>query len=131
MGIDHRYAAPVRDTAVDLASCRAGTLRALAVTSASRSQSAPDIPTIAESGVPGFELVGWNGLFMPAKTPPDILAKLHQDAVAALTHPSVTSKLEEMGVEVTASTPAELTAYLKSEMAKWNSIIAEIGIKAE
>jgi tripartite-type tricarboxylate transporter receptor subunit TctC len=121
----------VRDTAVDLASCRAGTLRALAVTSASRSQSAPDIPTIAESGVPGFELVGWNGLFMPAKTPPDILAKLHQDAVAALTHPSVTSKLEEMGVEVTASTPAELTAYLKSEMAKWNSIIAEIGIKAE
>ena len=110
---------------------RSGTLRALAVTSATRARSAPDIPTVAESGVPGFELVGWNGLFMPAKTPPDILAKVHKDAVAALAHPSVKSKLEEMGVEVTTSTPTELAAYLKSEMEQWGPIIREIGIKAD
>ena len=93
---------------------RNGTLRALAVSSATRAHSAPDIPTVTESGVPGFELVGWNGLFMPARTPQDIIAKVHKDAVAALAHPSVKSKLEDMGVEVTASTPSELAAYLKS-----------------
>jgi tripartite-type tricarboxylate transporter receptor subunit TctC len=110
---------------------RNGTLRALAVTSATRAHSAPDVPTVAESGVPGFELVGWNGLFMPARTPPDIIAKVHKDAVAALAHPSVKSKLEDMGVEVTASTPSELAVYLKSEMERWGPIIREIGIKAD
>jgi tripartite-type tricarboxylate transporter receptor subunit TctC len=114
-----------------LPQARASTLRALAVTSAARAKSAPDIPTVAESGVPGFELVGWNGLFMPARTPPDILAKVHKDTVTALTNPSVRSKLEEIGVEVTTSTPTELGAYLNSEMAKWGSIIKEIGIRVE
>jgi tripartite-type tricarboxylate transporter receptor subunit TctC len=110
---------------------RTGTLRALAVTSLTRARSAPDIPTIAESGLPGFELVGWNALFMPAKTPADILAKVHRDTVAALAHPAVRPKLEEIGVEVTTSTPAELAAYLQSEMAKWGPIIKEIGIKVD
>jgi tripartite-type tricarboxylate transporter receptor subunit TctC len=110
---------------------RTGTLRALAVTSPTRARSAPDVPTIAESGLPGFELVGWNALFMPAKTPADIVAKVHRDAVAALAHPAVRPKLEEIGVEVTTSTPAELAAYLQSEMAKWGPIIKEVGIKVD
>jgi tripartite-type tricarboxylate transporter receptor subunit TctC len=114
-----------------LPQARAGTVRALAVTSATRADSAPDIPTVSESGVPGFELVGWNGLFMPARTPPDIVAKVHKDVVATLTHSSVRAKLEEMGVEVTPSTPAELAAYLQSEMAKWGPIIKKIGIKSD
>ena len=96
-----------------------------------RADSAPDIPTISESGVPAFELVGWNGLFVPARTPPDIVAKVHKDVVATLTHSSVRAKLEEMGVEVTPSTPAELAAYLQSEMAKWGPIIKKIGIKSD
>jgi len=110
---------------------RTGTLRALAVTSAERARSAPDIPTIAESGLPGFELLGWNALFMPARTPADIIAKVHRDTVAALAHPAVRPKLEEIGVEVTTSTPAELAAYLQSEMAKWGPIIRQIGIKVD
>jgi tripartite-type tricarboxylate transporter receptor subunit TctC len=114
-----------------LPQARAGTVRALAVTSATRAHSAPDIPTISESGVPGFELAGWNGLFMPARTPPDIVAKVHKDVVATLTHSLVRAKLEEMGVEVTPSTPAELAAYLQSEMAKWGPIIKKIGIKSD
>ena len=114
-----------------LPQARSGMLRALAVTTVTRSPFAPDIPTVAESGVPEFEVSGWNGLFMPAKTRAEILTKVHQDAVATLAHPPVKQKLEEMGVVVVTSTPAELAAHLKSEMAKWGTVIKEVGIKAD
>jgi tripartite-type tricarboxylate transporter receptor subunit TctC len=108
-----------------------GAIRALAVTSAQRSSFAEDIPTIAESGVPEFDVSDGYALFMPAKTPAEILRKVHNDTVASLLHPAVKQRLEEIAAAVTTSTPTELTAYLKSEMGKWGPIIKEAGIKAD
>jgi tripartite-type tricarboxylate transporter receptor subunit TctC len=114
-----------------LPQARSGTLRALAVTSARRSPFAPEIPTFAESGVPGFEVTSWSALFMPARTPVEIQTKVHDDTIAALEHPPVRQKFEEIGVEVVTSTPAELAAYLQAESEKWGTLIKEVGIKPE
>jgi len=110
---------------------QSGAVRGLAVTSATRVSLAPEIPTIAESGLPGFQMSGWYALFMPAKAPEQIVRKVLDDVVAALGHPPVKRKLEEMGLLVTPSTPAELAAMVKSEMEKWGPIINSAGIKAE
>jgi tripartite-type tricarboxylate transporter receptor subunit TctC len=109
---------------------QSGTIRGLAVTSAKRSPAAPDIPTIAET-LPGYEVSGWWGLFAPAKTPNDIVMKIHADAIAALSHPSVKQRYDAIGAPVTSSTPGELAALLSSETQKWAALIKEAGIKAE
>jgi tripartite-type tricarboxylate transporter receptor subunit TctC len=110
---------------------QSGTIRALAVTSATRVPFAPNIPSIAESGLPEFDVSDGHALFMPAKTPAEIVRKVHDDAVAALAHQPVKQKFEELAVSAATSTPAELTAYLKSEMAKWGTVIKDANIKAE
>ena len=110
---------------------QSGAIRGLAVTSAKRSAYAPQFPTIAEAGVPGYDVTSWYALFMPAKTPADIIKKVRDDTIAALAHPALKQKLEEMGADVTPSTPAELAAHLRSETAKWGPIIKELGIKGE
>jgi len=105
-----------------------GKLRGLAVTTAKRSPAIPQLPPIAEAGVPGFDVSSWYGFFAPAKTPPEIVRKMHADTVAALADPTTKSRLEQLGVVVVGSTPAELAAYLKSEMEKWGPVIKEAGI---
>jgi tripartite-type tricarboxylate transporter receptor subunit TctC len=105
-----------------------GKLRGLAVTSAKRWPGVPNLPTISEAGVPGFDVTSWYGFFAPAKTPPEIIRKLHADTVAVLNDPPTRQKLEGLGVGVIGSTPAELGAYLKAEMAKWGPVIKEAGI---
>ena len=105
-----------------------GKLRGLAVTTAKRSPAIPQLPPIAEAGVPGFDVSSWYGFFAPAKTPPEIVSKMHADTVAALADPTTKSRLEQLGVVVISSTPAELAAYLKSEMDKWGPVIKEAGI---
>jgi tripartite-type tricarboxylate transporter receptor subunit TctC len=110
---------------------QSGQLRALAVTSAKRSPSLPDVPTVAEAGVPSFEVTGWYALFVPAKTPPEVISKLHADTVAALADPLIRQRLDQLGVGVIGSTPDELRAHLAAEMEKWGAIIKEAGIKAE
>jgi tripartite-type tricarboxylate transporter receptor subunit TctC len=110
---------------------QSGIVRGLAVTSAARFDLAPNLPTIAESGVPGFDVTSWYGIFMPAKTPPDIIRKVHDDVVAALAHPQVRQKIADAGSSVSSSTPAELAAQLKSELNKWGPIIKDAGIKPE
>jgi tripartite-type tricarboxylate transporter receptor subunit TctC len=110
---------------------RSGTLRALGVTSLKRSTSLPDVPTISEAGVPGFDVTAWYGLFVPARTPPDIIAKLHADTVKALADPVIRDRLDKLGVGVIGSSPEELRQYLASEMSKWSVIIKEAGIKVE
>jgi tripartite-type tricarboxylate transporter receptor subunit TctC len=105
-----------------------GKLRGLAVTTAKRSPAIPQLPPIAEAGVPGFDVSSWYGFFAPAKTPPEIVRKMHADTVAALADPTTKSRLEQLGVVVIGSTPAELAAYLKSEMEKWGPVIKEAGI---
>lgn len=106
------------------------TIRGIAVTSAMRSPAAPNIPTIAET-IPGFEVSPWWGLYVQAKTPTEIVAKIHSDAVAALEHQSVMQRYEAIGAPVTTSTPKELAARLAAETEMWSPIIREAGIKPE
>jgi len=108
---------------------RSAQLRALGVTSAERVAAAPDLPTIAEAGVPGYDTSSWFAFFVPARTPPDIIAKINADTVAALAEPSTRAKLETLGVVVVGSTPAELAALLKGEMDKWAPVIKAAGIR--
>ena len=108
-----------------------GKLRALGVTSAKRAATLPDVPTVSEAGVPGFDVSAWYALFVPAKTPESIIQKLHADTVAAVSDPTTKARLEQLGVTVIGSTPEQLRAHLKSEMDKWGVIIKEAGIKVE
>jgi tripartite-type tricarboxylate transporter receptor subunit TctC len=107
---------------------QSGKLRALAVTTGKRSAAVPQLPPIAESGVPGFNVSSWYALFAPAKTPPEIVRKLNRDTTAALADPVTKSRLEQLGVTVVGSTPEELGQLLKSEMDKWGPIIKDAGI---
>jgi tripartite-type tricarboxylate transporter receptor subunit TctC len=106
------------------------TIRGLAVTSARRSPAAPEIPTIGET-LPGYEVSTWWALYAPAKTPSEILEKIHADTVAALAHPSVTQRYEAVGAPVTTSTPDELRSLLQVDLQKWGSVVKEAAIKTE
>ena len=108
-----------------------GKLRALGVTSAQRSAAAPDIPTIAEQGLPGFDAVSWFALFAPAGTPKAIVDKLQVEVKKILVSPEVGRKLAEIGLEVVGSTPEELAAYQRSEITKWAKVVKESGAKVE
>jgi tripartite-type tricarboxylate transporter receptor subunit TctC len=110
---------------------REGKLRALGVTSAKRSQAAPDIPTLAESGLPGFEAVSWFALFAPANTPRPIVDKLQGEVSKILKSPDVSKKLLDLGLDPVGSTPDELAAYQKSEIAKWTKVVKDSGAKVE
>jgi tripartite-type tricarboxylate transporter receptor subunit TctC len=110
---------------------RDGQLRALAVTSAQRAPAAPDVPTIAESGLPGFDVSGWYAFFVPARTPPAVIRRMHADTATVLAEPNVKARLEQLGLVVAASTPEQLGAYLRAEMAKWGPVIREAGLKVE
>jgi tripartite-type tricarboxylate transporter receptor subunit TctC len=105
-----------------------GKLRGLAVTTAKRTPAVPHMPTIAEAGVPGFDVSSWYALLAPARTPPEIIRKMHEDTVAALSDPTTKERLEQLGVVVVGSTPEELAAFLKAEMDKWAPVIKEAGI---
>ena len=100
-----------------------GKLRALAVTSAQPSAAAPELPTVAASGLPGYEVVQTIGIFAPAKTPEPVIKRLNQEMVRALNQPDVKKKLLDDGVEVVASSPEEFADKIKSEMAKWAKVI--------
>jgi tripartite-type tricarboxylate transporter receptor subunit TctC len=108
---------------------RQGKLRALAITSVRRSSLAPDLPTMAESGYPGFEAVPWFGLLAPRGTSQDILDKLHGETVRTLAMPEVRRKFDELGVEPVGNTPAEFAAVIRGEIPAWAKVIKEAGIK--
>jgi tripartite-type tricarboxylate transporter receptor subunit TctC len=107
---------------------RAGQMRGLAVTTAKRVPAAAEFPTLAEAGLPGFEVSGWFGFFVPAKTPLEIVTRIHADTISALGDPALRGRLEDLGIVVIGSTPAELAAFLKAEMDKWGPVIKEAGI---
>lgn len=109
----------------------AGKLKAIAVTSAKRANAAPNVPTLAESGVPGYEATSWNGIFAPAKTPRAIINKVHAEVVKALQSPDVREKLLAMGSDPVGSTPEEFHAYIKQEFARWGKVIRDNNIRAE
>lgn len=108
---------------------REGKLRALAITSIKRSALAPDLPTMAESGFPGFEAVPWFGLLAPTNSPRDIVEKLHGETVKTLALPEVRKKFDELGLEPVGNTPAEFAALIRKEMPEWSKVIKDAGIK--
>jgi tripartite-type tricarboxylate transporter receptor subunit TctC len=109
---------------------REGKLRAFAVTSIKRSAVAPDLPTMAESGYPGFEAVPWFGLMAPAGTSPAIIETIHRETVRILAISDVRRKLNELGLDVIGSSPTELAALIEREIPQWAKVIKEAGIKA-
>ena len=105
-----------------------GQLRGLAVTTAKRQPEVPDLPAIAEF-VPGYDVSSWFALFVAARTPPEIVARLHQDAVAALNHPPVKARYAQLGATVVGSSPSELATFLQAEIDRWGPVIKAAGIK--
>jgi tripartite-type tricarboxylate transporter receptor subunit TctC len=110
---------------------RAGRLRALAVTGPKRTPAAPDIPTVAESGVPGYEVTTFYGVSAPAKTPRPIIDRLHAEIVRALAAPDLRDRLKSQGAEPVGNTPEQYTAFMVNEIAKWAKVIKAAGIKGE
>ncbi|OWV81529.1 ABC transporter substrate-binding protein [Rhizobium sp. R634] len=110
---------------------KAGTLRALAVTTAARAPSFPDVPTIAESGIPGYETYTWNALFAPANTPSEVVTRLNASANKALKDPAVAERMKEFSATIVGSTPEELAAHMKAELAKWGPVVKGANIQME
>ena len=106
---------------------RSGKLRPIAVTTAKRSPELPDVPTIAEAGVPGYEAMSWFGLFAPAATPKPVLDKLNAALVKVLNQADVKKKIAEQGGDVVAETPAQFAAFIKSESVKWGKVVKDSG----
>ena len=114
-----------------IALIRGGKLRVLAVTSLKRTPTLPDVPTLDESGLKGFEAVAWNGLSAPAKTPRDIIAKINADVLKIIGSPELSERLKAEGSDPVGSTPEEYAAFLRREVAKWAKVIKVAGVKAE
>jgi tripartite-type tricarboxylate transporter receptor subunit TctC len=110
---------------------RSGKVRGLAVTTAQRSQIAPDIPTMIEAGVPGYEHVLWNAVFAPAATPRDVVARLDAELVKTVNAPELRERFAALGVEPASKTSAEMAAYLKAEIDKYGKIVRAIGLKID
>ncbi len=110
---------------------RSGKLRALGVTAAKRSPTIPDVPTIAESGLPGFEQSAWHGLLAPARTPQPIITKLHAEVVRILRLPDVAERFAAQGVNVVASSPTEFAAFIKQDVAKYEKLVKTAGIRID
>jgi tripartite-type tricarboxylate transporter receptor subunit TctC len=110
---------------------KAGRVRALAITSAQRSGLVPDLPTVAEAGVPGYEMVIWNGMLAPLRTPRPVVAKLNAHLRAFAEAPDVTARLASMGAETAYSTPAAFDAFIKNEIAKWGKILKAAGVRLD
>jgi tripartite-type tricarboxylate transporter receptor subunit TctC len=114
-----------------MAHVKAGRLRALAVTGPKRATNIPDIPTVAEAGVPGFEVTQWYGVLAPKRVPNAIVARLSQAFASSVTHPDVATHISRDGGEPVGSSPREFAAHLKSERAKWAKVVKQTGIRAQ
>jgi tripartite-type tricarboxylate transporter receptor subunit TctC len=106
-------------------------VRSIAVTSAKRSVAIPQVPTIAESGLPGFEVVGWYGVLAPARTPHPVVARLHNEFVKILQTQDIRDRLLSEGAEPVGNTPAEFTAFIKTDIGRWAKVIKAAGAKLD
>jgi len=114
-----------------MALARAGKVRALAVTTAQRTPLAPDLPTLAEAGLPGVAISAWGGLFAPAGTPPAIIEQLAQEYARAVRNPAYREQIEALSFEAASSTPDQFRALVRDELAKWSSVVRQAGIRIE
>lgn len=119
------------NTLSSLPMVKAGRLRALAISSHKRSPSAPDLPTVAESGIPGFEASTWFGMLAPARTPKAIIARLNGEVRKILQMPDVLERLKAQGADPIGSTPEEFRDYIKSELVKWEKVVKAAGVRIE
>lgn len=110
---------------------RDGKLRALAITSRQRLALVPDLPTMEEAGVPGYEMIGWNGIFVPKATPPEIVTRLNAELVKVLRSADVGEQLAKLGAVPVGDSPEQFGAFVKAESARWGKIIKDLGIKPE
>ena len=110
---------------------KAGKLRPLGITDLKRSPFLPDLPTLSESGLKGYEMVGWNGMFVPAGTPPAVVSKLHAEVVKALALPAVKERFAALGADPSGMSPAEFSAFVAAETAKWAKVVKDANIKVE
>jgi tripartite-type tricarboxylate transporter receptor subunit TctC len=110
---------------------KTGKLRALGVTSAKRAKAAPDVPTVAESGVPGFQVENWQGIVVQAKTPRPIVERLNAEIIKALAQPALADALTAQGLDAAGSTPAEFDKLIRTEIEKWRQLVQATGIKVE
>jgi tripartite-type tricarboxylate transporter receptor subunit TctC len=110
---------------------RAGRLRALAVTSLKRSTAAPEIPTMDESGLKGYEVMNWNAIWAPGKTPRDVIARLNQEIVKSMQAPETRERVAALGNVIVADSPEQFAAYIRTESMKWSKLIKEANIKLE
>ena len=110
---------------------KAGTVRALGITSSKRLPNAPEIPTIAEAGLPGYEVTGWNGLLAPANTPRPIIDKLNKAVVSSLQTPEVQKLLAEQGLEPAGNSPEEFASVMHADIEKWIRVTREAGIEPQ
>jgi tripartite-type tricarboxylate transporter receptor subunit TctC len=117
--------------ATTISSIQSGKLRAIAMTGSKPLEGLPGVPTIAASGVPGYEINNWYGIFAPANTPQDIIARLNTETIKILQKPEIRAKLIAAGLEPTWNTPAEFAGYVRAETAKWRKIVVDSGAKAE
>ena len=110
---------------------KSGKVKALAVTSTKRSLLLPDVPTVAEAGIPGYEISGWQGLLAPAGTPREVVARLYQGISRSLKLPDVRDRMVANGADPVASTPKEFAAYIKDEITKYEQVIKQSGARAD
>jgi tripartite-type tricarboxylate transporter receptor subunit TctC len=110
-----------------LSHVKAGKLKALATTGAKRPETIPDLPTVAESGLPGYETYSWNALFAPAGTPPEVVDTLAQAAAKAVQDPAVKQRLADLSAEAVGTGPAELARHVEAELAKWGPVVKASG----
>ena len=110
---------------------QAGKVRGLAVTGARRAEALPDVPTVAEAGVPGYEATNWYGLLAPAKTPAAVIDRINREMTAALKAPEVAEGLKSRGIDAAPNSPAEFAAFIRAETAKWRPIVLQSGIKPD
>ncbi len=110
---------------------KAGKVRGLAITSLQRSPLAPEFPTVAESGVPGYEVAAWNAIYAPAAMPKELIARVNQDVVKVLGLPDVRERLAQLGIDRVGNSPDEAAAYLRSETARWGKVIKAANVRAD
>jgi tripartite-type tricarboxylate transporter receptor subunit TctC len=110
---------------------KTGKLRALAVTTARRSSAVPDLPTVAEAGLPGYEATAWFGVLAPAGTPREIVTKLHDEIAKSLRTPEMQARLAAEGTEAVGNTPEQFAAIIQRDIAKWAVVVKRSGAKAD